>query len=103
MGDKKFVMPETKNYAFTQHKKCEWFPCHKGIPEEDFNCLFCFCPLYALGTECGGNYSYDNKKGIKDCSNCIVPHHRDSYDHIVKKTKILVERSKQDLEKSGKK
>ena len=33
-------------YKFFQNKKCEYFPCHKGIPEEDFNCLFCYCPLY---------------------------------------------------------
>ena len=30
-------------YKFFQNKKCEYFPCHKGIPEEDFNCLFCYC------------------------------------------------------------
>ena len=38
-----------KQYAFFQHRACEFFPCHKGVPEEDFNCLFCYCPLYALG------------------------------------------------------
>ena len=35
------------------HKKCEYFPCHKGADPEDFNCLFCYCPLYALGDKCG--------------------------------------------------
>ena len=45
-------------YKFFQNKKCEYFPCHKGIPEADFNCLFCYCPLYTLGKSCGGNCEY---------------------------------------------
>ncbi len=40
---------EDKEYAYFSHKKCEYFPCHKGADPEDFNCLFCYCPLYALG------------------------------------------------------
>ncbi len=38
-----------KNYSFFQHRKCEYFPCHPIGDENDFNCLFCYCPLYALG------------------------------------------------------
>ena len=38
---------EDKEYAYFSHKKCEYFPCHKGADPEDFNCLFCYCPLYA--------------------------------------------------------
>ena len=48
-------------YKFFQNKKCEYFPCHKGIPEEDFNCLFCYCPLYTLGKSCGGNCEFLEK------------------------------------------
>ena len=44
---------EDKEYAYFSHKKCEYFPCHKGADPEDFNCLFCYCPLYALGDKCG--------------------------------------------------
>ena len=62
-----------KQYAFFQHRSCEFFPCHKGVPEEDFNCLFCYCPLYALGPRCGGAYSY-TADGIKDCSHCTRLH-----------------------------
>ena len=53
MTDKK-----TENYKFFSHTECEFFPCHKTDNEESFNCLFCYCPLYALGKECGGNFSY---------------------------------------------
>lgn len=71
-----------KGYSFFQNKNCEYFPCHKCSNEDDFNCLFCYCPLYALGEECGGNYSY-TKKGFKDCSACLVPHRRDGYGRIM--------------------
>lgn len=74
----------SENYKFFQHKSCEYFPCHKVKNEEDFNCLFCYCPLYFL-ENCGGN----NKDfhGIKDCSNCLIPHFPRGYDHIVNKIK----------------
>ena len=61
------------SYRFYQNRECEYFPCHKVSNEEEFNCLFCFCPLYALGSGCGGNCSY-TKEGIKDCSACLLPH-----------------------------
>ena len=72
---------EGKEYSYFSHKKCEYFPCHKGIPEEDFNCLFCYCPLYTLGKSCGGNCEY-LKNGIKSCINCGFPHHRKNYDKV---------------------
>ena len=40
--------PEECRYSFFQHTQCEFFPCHKTAKPEDFNCLFCYCPLYAL-------------------------------------------------------
>ncbi len=77
---------EQKNYSFFRHEKCEYFPCHKGVDPEDFNCLFCYCPLYAKGRECGGNFRY-TEKGIKDCSNCTVPHRRENYGLVISKLK----------------
>ncbi|MBQ4565050.1 MAG: cysteine-rich small domain-containing protein [Oscillospiraceae bacterium] len=69
------------SYKFFQNKACEYFPCHQGADPERFNCLFCFCPLYALGENCGGNYRY-TEDGIKDCSGCRVPHVPENYDRI---------------------
>ena len=58
-------------YKFVQLNECQYFPCHEGIDGEKFNCKFCFCPLYF--TQCGGNFEIlDN--GVKDCSNCLIPH-----------------------------
>ena len=37
--------PEECEYSFVQHKKCEFFPCHKTEHPENFNCLFCYCPI----------------------------------------------------------
>ena len=75
---------ETENFKFFQHKECEFFPCHETKHPEDFNCLFCYCPLYALGDGCGGNFRY-NEKGFKDCSACMLPHVRKNYDYIIGK------------------
>lgn len=71
---------KNKNFKFFSNKKCEYYPCHKGI--EEINCLFCFCPLYNL-KDCGGNYKYTD--GIKDCTNCTFPHKKENYDKIIEK------------------
>lgn len=71
----------SENFKFFQNTKCEYFPCHDTKDKDDFNCLFCYCPLYALGENCGGNYSYI-AGGIKDCSGCLVPHKRNSFEYI---------------------
>lgn len=78
-------------YKFYSNTECEYFPCHKNVGE-DFNCMFCFCPLYLL-EECGGNHRKLN--GIKDCSNCLIPHLPSGYDHIIKK---IVEENKKKKE-----
>ncbi|MEG1240732.1 MAG: cysteine-rich small domain-containing protein [Oscillospiraceae bacterium] len=70
-----------KHYACYQNRECEYYPCHKGIPEEQFSCLFCYCPLYALGDRCGGDFTY-TQKGTKNCSGCTVPHKKDNYGRI---------------------
>jgi hypothetical protein len=59
---------------------CEYWPCHTGIPTEDFNCKFCLCPCYAY-ENCGGNYTVE--KDIKDCSECILPHRAENYEVII--------------------
>lgn len=59
--------------SFFQNRACPHFPCHEGIAARDFNCLFCYCPLYALGPNCGGNFTYTDR-GRKNCTGCILPH-----------------------------
>ena len=81
---------KTENYKFFQHRECEFFPCHKTEDEENFNCLFCYCPLYALGENCGGNFKY-TEDGIKDCSDCLVPHKKKNYEYIMNKFDEIVE------------
>lgn len=82
-----------ENYKFFQNTKCEYFPCHKCSDQENFNCLFCYCPLYALGENCGGNFSY-TEQGIKDCSGCLRPHRRDAFDSIMQKMGDVMELAK---------
>ena len=82
-----------EHYKFNQNRKCEFFPCHKGMKEDDFSCLFCYCPLYALGDQCGGNFTY-LENGIKDCSRCLIPHRRENYDRIMEKMGAVMELAK---------
>ena len=84
MRDVHSKKPEECQYSFTQHKTCEFFPCHKTEHPEDFNCLFCYCPMYRL-EHCPGNPRYFAKNGrrIKDCSGCTFPHDPEHYDTIM--------------------
>ena len=81
------------NYDFFQNKECEYFPCHKCVDPENFNCLFCYCPLYALGDRCGGSFTY-TENGVKDCTNCLKPHRRENYEKIMDKMALVIELAK---------
>ena len=72
-----------KNYAYFSNTACEYFPCHNTEDKGNFNCLFCFCPLYSLGEKCGGNFTL-LPDGRKDCSSCLLPHRRENYELIIK-------------------
>ena len=78
-----------EHYKFFQNTMCEYFPCHKGADPETFSCLFCYCPLYALGENCGGCFSY-TEEGVKDCSACLRPHRAENYDAILEKFPEIV-------------
>ncbi len=70
------------SYRFFCNRECEFFPCHSGADPERFNCLFCYCPLYALGSACGGDPGF-TADGVKDCSACLLPHSPEGYDYIL--------------------
>lgn len=78
----------SEHYKFNQNSKCEYFPCHKTKDKENFNCLFCFCPLYMLKDQCGGNFKYSH--GIKDCSDCLIPHSKGAYEYIMSKMNEVI-------------
>ncbi len=78
------------SYRFFQNRECTFFPCHAGADADSFNCMFCYCPLYTLGETCGGNFHWlDN--GIKDCSDCLLPHLPEGYDVINEKFPLLAQ------------
>lgn len=93
-------MEEKRKYSFFQHKECEYFPCHKVKNAEEFNCLFCYCPLYALGSKCGGNFSY-TENGIKDCGNCTIPHTKGEYEYVLSKFSEIAELAKEQQEEEN--
>ncbi|MDO4289341.1 MAG: cysteine-rich small domain-containing protein [Eubacterium sp.] len=81
---------DTENYKFFQHRDCEYFPCHATKDIENFNCIFCYCPLYALGRNCGGGFKYTDK-GVKNCEACLFPHKRENYDAVIEKVMLLID------------
>ena len=83
-----------KQYAFFSHKECEAFPCHDTDDEAKFNCLFCYCPLYFLGSDCGGEYQYLTN-GVKDCSPCAMPHERCNYGLVTGRFQEIVQKMKE--------
>jgi Zn-finger protein len=83
------------NYDFFQNKDCEYFPCHPGADDKTFSCLFCYCPLYALGEHCGGDFTY-TENGIKDCTNCLRPHKQENYEAIRRQTNMVINMTKKE-------
>jgi len=73
------------SHRFFENRECKYFPCHKISDRNNFNCLFCYCPLYFLGDKCGGNFKY--KSVIKNCADCHLPHMPEYYDDIISKLK----------------
>lgn len=71
------------DHSYFCNRECEYFPCHKA-KGDDFNCLFCFCPLYSLGEDCGGNFVI-LENGVKDCSECLLPHRKENYKLILER------------------
>ena len=75
----------TQFWKHLQDKKCEFYTCHKDIPEEKFNCRFCYCPAYLItncpGIESGVAIILEN--GWKDCSNCTINHNIDTFNIII--------------------
>ena len=49
--------------------------------------------LYALGDKCGGNFRYTDT-GLKDCTNCQLPHKRRNYGYVTGKYQELAEMMK---------
>ena len=70
------------SYRFFENKQCKYFPCHQEL--ENFNCLFCYCPLYTR-EDCPGKPEFIEKDGstIKVCTNCTFPHQPENYDIIM--------------------
>ena len=74
------------NHRFFSNKSCMFFPCHNAPEEDEFNCMFCYCPLYPL-KDCGGIFTWveheDTK--IKLCTDCHLPHTPEYYDVVTHK------------------
>ena len=74
-----------EHYKYFCNRECEYFPCHKTESSDDFNCLFCYCPLY-LKEHCPGKPEWikAGERKIKDCSNCTFPHQTENYETVIR-------------------
>ncbi|WP_461208977.1 cysteine-rich small domain-containing protein [Desulfocurvus sp. DL9XJH121] len=72
------------DHSFFRNAECRYFPCHAVEDDSRFNCLFCFCPLYWL-ENCGGKPRWTH--GVKDCTNCTLPHDPGGYEHVLARLK----------------
>ena len=81
------------DHTWFANRDCQYYPCHTGGDPACFNCLFCYCPLYGLDEKCGGNFTY-TQSGIKDCSNCLLPHSENGYEYITAVLTVVNEQSK---------
>lgn len=85
------MVERDNDYSFFANTDCEYYPCHKVKEDFEFNCLFCYCPLYALGDDCEGNF----KRGLgnlKDCSDCLIPHSPGGYEYVMSKMPELIDK-----------
>ena len=73
------------SHRFFENRECKYFPCHNMPEDGEFNCLFCYCPLYHMGEECGG--IFEIYKGTKSCVSCHLPHLPGYYDIITSRLK----------------
>ena len=62
--------------SFINNTDCKYFPCHK-----------------TLGDACGGNFTY-MENGVKNCTDCMVPHTRNAVQYILKRWPDIAARAK---------
>ncbi len=73
------------SYKYFKNENCQYYPCHRGMRTEAFNCLFCFCPMNPYDDCTGTPHMIQSSKGgwIKDCSKCTFPHEPQHYEAIM--------------------
>lgn len=81
------------SYRFFENRDCRYFPCHEGL--DNFNCLFCYCPLYFLD-ECPGTPVTIESCGkkIRDCSDCVFPHRPENYGRMMEQLRKAIQNRK---------
>ena len=75
------------SHRFFSNRECKYFPCHAEPGEDEFNCLFCYCPLSYLGDKCGGVFSFNEAGTVKNCMECHLPHVPEFYDVVLERLK----------------
>ncbi len=79
----KQILKHMNYYKYFTNNLCEYYPCHNI---DNINCMFCYCPLYFIDCDCG-NYTICGN-GVKDCSDCVIPHDENSWEYITNQLKL---------------
>ena len=74
-------------------KDCEVIFVNDGSTDKSKEKIMEF--MEKLPEEYKENFRY-TEKGIKDCTNCTLPHRRDNYDYIIGKFKDIINITKKD-------
>lgn len=79
-----FLKYMDNSFKYFKNVNCKYMPCHEDVGDE-FNCLFCYCPLNRY-EDCLGTPEYktmENGTRVKICTNCIFPHIPENYEKII--------------------
>lgn len=89
MNNKIMLNTENKNLR----NACYWYPCHKSVPEDNYDCRSCYCSLYEecskINNSLFGGYllkykdSDGSNKEIFACERCTVLHIKENVDYYL--------------------
>ena len=81
---------EDKHYSFFSNRECEYFHAIKGQIRKISTVYSATARCMLFGDKCGGIFRY-TENGIKDCTNCQLPHKRKNYGYVTGKYQELAE------------
>jgi Zn-finger protein len=78
---------------FNLRTNCYWYPCHKEIEDNEYDCRMCYCPLYEtcskLNNILWGGYllRYQDDKGdnkeVFACDKCTIFHKKENVEYYL--------------------
>ena len=83
---------------FSAIKNVSIFHVIKQIIRKILIVYFAIVRYILWGDKCGGNFRY-TESGIKDCTECMLPHKRENYGYIIGKYGEIMEKARKNRRK----